>query len=94
MQVEVNKAPAKPAFRKFREACRDHGIGNTAAYELLAAGLLKTFKLGSATYIELRQFDELPQRMVDSKAQAALDKVKAEVRKKAQARAQKRARAA
>jgi hypothetical protein len=64
------------AFGKFRPACKANGIGATAAYELAAAGLLKPFKIGNATYIEFSEFEQLPERLKDPKAISRLATIK------------------
>lgn len=67
-----DNAVSKPTFLKFRPACKAHNIGATKGYELVTAGLLKTFKIGSGTYIEVAEFSELPKRLQDPAAQERL----------------------
>lgn len=73
----------KPAFGKFRTLLKQHGIGTTAGYDLVRAGLIKTFHIGIATYAEIREFDELPTKLQDPEAQARLAVVKGNVIKAA-----------
>jgi hypothetical protein len=74
---------SRPAFAKFRPACKEHGVGATAGYELVNAGLLHTFKIGAGTYIELSEFARLPERLADPKARARLDEIKRGTRRSA-----------
>lgn len=74
--MEQSAQISRPAFAKLRTVLKDHGIGVTAGYELIAAGLIKTFKIGKATYAELEQFDHLPERLQDPDAIARLAQIK------------------
>lgn len=81
--METQETAAKPAFARFRPACKKHDIGATTAYELVEAGLLATFKIGGGTYIRLSEFDELPKRLADPEARKRLEAVKRAARKAA-----------
>lgn len=74
--MEKQEVTTKPAFAKFRHVCKQHDIGATSGYELVAAKLLHVFKIGSGTYIQLSEFDELPERLKDPAARARLAEVK------------------
>lgn len=52
-----------PAFAPFIEACREHGISKTVAYELANKGLLDTFSIGRARYVKLESLHTLPDRL-------------------------------
>lgn len=52
-----------PAYRPFVDACKEHGIGRTRAYEYRKAGLLKTFKMGRSLYVWMASLNELPFRI-------------------------------
>ncbi|UGB39718.1 hypothetical protein [Frateuria soli] len=56
-------AVAEPAFLPLVEACRQHGIGRTKAFELAAAGTLETFTIGSRRYVRLDSLRALPERL-------------------------------
>lgn len=43
--------------------CRRRGIGRTKAYELVAAGLLDTFLLGSKRMVKIASLEGLPDRL-------------------------------
>lgn len=52
-----------PAYRPLIEACREHGISRTVAYELVNTGDLKTFKIGARRYVYLDSLRTLPDRL-------------------------------
>jgi len=52
-----------PAYRPMVEACQEHGISRTVAYELVSAGLLETFKLGAKRYVIIESLRTLPERL-------------------------------
>lgn len=52
-----------PAYRPLIEACREHGISRTVAYELVNAGDLRTFKIGTRRYVYLDSLRTLPERL-------------------------------
>lgn len=54
-------------YRPFSTETARRGIGRTKAYELVNAGLLETFLIGTRRYIFLDSLDTLPSRL------AALD---------------------
>lgn len=54
---------ASPAFRPLVEACIDHGISRTVAFELARKGLLKTFTIGTRRYVWLESLRTLPERL-------------------------------
>lgn len=57
------ETPNTPAYRPFLEACREHGISKTTAYELMNAGLVETFKLGAKRYVIVESLRTLPERL-------------------------------
>lgn len=59
----ANEAKQPPAYRPFIEACAEHGISKTVAYELAARGLLRTFKIGRARYVFTESLRTLPERL-------------------------------
>lgn len=52
-----------PAFRPLVEACADHGISRTVAFELAASGTLDTFTIGKRRYVLLDSLRSLPARL-------------------------------
>jgi hypothetical protein len=74
--LKYGESPAQPAFGKAVPEAARRGIGRTALYELIKAGLVKTFKIGAATYVEFDELDSLPKRMQDPGAQERLAAVK------------------
>lgn len=58
-----------PAYRPFVDACREHGISRTVAYELANAGKIETFLLGTRRYVIMESLRTLPDRL--GKADAA-----------------------
>lgn len=54
---------ATPAFRPLVEACADHGISRTVAFELVRKGLLETFAIGKRRYVFLESLRTLPERL-------------------------------
>ena len=59
-----------PAYRSLIEACRDHGISRTVAYELVNSGDLDTFTIGRRRYVYLSSLRTLPERLKAKKAAA------------------------
>jgi hypothetical protein len=75
-RVAANEPDSGPRFGRFTELCRDHRIPPSTGGELVRAGLLRPFKIGGRTFIELSEFDQLPQRMQDPAAQERLSAVR------------------
>lgn len=59
-----------PTYRPLVEACREHGIGRTAAFELANSGDLETFKIGARRYVYLDSLRTLPERLKAKQAAA------------------------
>jgi len=60
----MNQARAEaPAYRPMIEACREHGISRTVAYELINSGDLDTFKIGTRRYVYVESLRTLPERL-------------------------------
>jgi hypothetical protein len=59
-----------PTFGPFIETCRAHGIGKTTAYELLNAGLVRTFCVGRRRFIMHDSLRELPTKLAAPQAAA------------------------
>lgn len=76
IEAEKHGLGVRPTFGKATPEAAKRGIGKTALYELIRAGLLRTFKIGNATYVEFSEFDALPDRLRDPEAQARLAAVK------------------
>lgn len=53
----------EPLYRPLVEACRDHGISRTVAFELARKGLLETFTIGVRRYVYLASLKTLPERL-------------------------------
>lgn len=52
-----------PAYRPLVEACGDHGISRTVAFDLARNGLLETFTIGTRRYVVLESLRTLPERI-------------------------------
>lgn len=59
---------AEPAYRPLVEACGDHGISRTVAFELARNGLLQTFTIGARRYVYLDSLRTLPERLAANDA--------------------------
>lgn len=60
----MNKSSsAAPTFRPLVDACKDHGISRTVAYELVNEGLLDTFVIGVKRYVYMESLRTLPDRL-------------------------------
>lgn len=57
-----------PAYRPLVEACEEHGISRTIAFDLVRRGLLETFAIGKRRYVMLESLRSLPQRLAGSEA--------------------------
>lgn len=55
-----------PAFRPLVEACGEHGISRTVAFDLARKGLLETFTIGARRYVRLESLRSLPDRLAAS----------------------------
>ena len=53
----------QPTFGRFLPVMRAHGFGRTFSYDLQKKGLIKTFRIGRATFIELDSLRTLPERI-------------------------------
>lgn len=53
----------EPAYRPLVEACDEHGISRTVAFDLAKKGLLDTFRLGTRRYVRLESLRTLPERL-------------------------------
>lgn len=56
---------SNPAYRPLVEACSEHGISRTIAFELAASGYLETFKIGTRRYVWMRSLETLPERVAE-----------------------------
>ncbi|MFP7721409.1 hypothetical protein [Lysobacter sp. A3-1-A15] len=63
-----NEKQDPPAFRPLMDACREHGISRTVAYELVNSGQLETFKIGARRYVVVESLRSLPDRLKAHKA--------------------------
>ena len=52
-----------PAYRPLVEACGEHGISRTVAFDLARKGLLDTFTIGKRRYVRLESLRTLPDRL-------------------------------
>lgn len=66
----IQQARHRGDFRPFVEEAARRGIGRTKAYELVNAGLLETFLIGSKRYVFLESFDALPERLANIEVRA------------------------
>ncbi len=55
--------PAEPTFAPMVDECRRYGISRSVAYELAAAGLIETMKIGAKRYVLTASLRSLPERM-------------------------------
>lgn len=53
----------EPLYRPLVEACADHGISRTVAFDLARRGLLRTFTIGVRRYVYLDSLKALPERL-------------------------------
>lgn len=54
---------SEPAYRPLVEACGEHGISRTVAFELARTGQLQTFTIGTRRYVLLQSLRTLPERL-------------------------------
>ena len=59
---------SEPAYRPLVEACGEHGISRTVAFELARTGQLQTFTIGKRRYVLLESLRTLPQRLAANDA--------------------------
>lgn len=52
-----------PSFKPLVQACREHGICRTVAFNLSASGLLSTFTIGKRRYVQMDSLRTLPERL-------------------------------
>lgn len=57
-----------PAFRPLVEACDEHGISRTVAFDLARKGLLDSFTIGKRRYVYLESLRTLPERLAANEA--------------------------
>jgi hypothetical protein len=57
------RTTTEPAYRPLVEACNDHGISRTVAFDLARKGLLDTFTIGARRYVRLDSLRTLPERL-------------------------------
>lgn len=55
-----------PTFRPLVEACQEHGISRTVAFELARRGILDTFSIGARRYVRMDSLNSLPDRLANS----------------------------
>lgn len=60
---------ATPAYRPLVEACEEHGISRTVAFELSRKGLLDTFTIGKRRYVRMDSLHTLPERLAANDAE-------------------------
>lgn len=68
------KAKARP-YGRFSEETARRGIRKTLAYALRDAGLIETFSIGRAAFVFVDTLDDLPERLQEPAARAALEAV-------------------
>lgn len=54
---------SEPTYRPLVEACGEHGISRTVAFDLARKGLLSTFTIGARRYVRLESLRTLPDRL-------------------------------
>lgn len=62
MHTSSTSSPAGD-FRPLVDACREHGISRSVAFELAAEGKLETFAIGRRRYVKLESLRTLPERL-------------------------------
>jgi len=65
------RTEATPAYRPLVEACGEHGISRTVAFDLARKGLLDTFSIGKRRYVRLESLRTLPERLAANDGGAA-----------------------
>jgi excisionase family DNA binding protein len=58
----ARNAVSTPLAVRVREACRLTGIGRSKLYELIAAGEIRTIKVGSITLIPWAGLEQFPEQ--------------------------------
>ena len=58
-------------FGPMVETCRAYGISRTVAFRLSDQGLLETFRIGRRRYVVLSSLRALPERIAESRRDAA-----------------------
>jgi len=58
-----NEKKNDPYFRPFLEACKEHGLSKTVAYELINSGDLHSFTIGAKRYIVMDEFKKLADKL-------------------------------
>ena len=59
----ASMSDSNPHFKPLVEACLDHGICRTVAFNLSRRGLLSTFLIGKRRYVRLESLRTLPERL-------------------------------
>lgn len=54
---------SSPYFKPLVDACQEHGICRTVAFDLSRRGLLSTFSIGKRRYVHLDSLRTLPERL-------------------------------
>jgi hypothetical protein len=57
------KFHVEPSYGPLTDVCRSFGISRSVAYELVADGLLETFKLNARRYVYIDSVRSLPRRI-------------------------------
>lgn len=52
-----------PYFKPLVDACQEHGICRTVAFDLSRRGLLSTFSIGKRRYVHMDSLRTLPERL-------------------------------
>ncbi len=54
---------SSPYFKPLVDACQEHGICRTVAFNLAATGILSTFTIGKRRYVHMDSLRTLPERL-------------------------------
>ena len=57
-----------PTYRPLVNACKEHGISRSVAFELVRSGKLDTFTIGTRRYVYLESLQSLPERLAQEGA--------------------------
>ena len=59
----MTQPPIQPTYARFVPTMAAHGYGRSFSFELARKGLVRTFKVGAATFVELDSVRTLPERI-------------------------------
>jgi hypothetical protein len=69
--AQMTQPQIQPTYARFVPTMAAHGYGRSFSFELARKGLVKTFKVGSATFVDLESVRTLPERIAAREKAAA-----------------------